>query len=150
MITDSYDLDIVEEAFDVTIKIDLTFKTLVNANARCFKCKGYEYYDYHCPSESQHVRTVSSDDVDDLKVIDDAHISPKTASIIEDITADFGTFIFDEAHMSSDSTSDDVNEIVESKIHALPSKSIEFSCAEYNFMVNPIESYSSESLESLP
>jgi len=75
---------------------------------------------------------VPSDDVDDSKVVDDAHIFPKTASIIEDITVGFGTLNFYEAHVSSDSTSDDVNEIVESKIPTLPSKSIKFSCAEYN------------------
>ena len=34
MITGSYDLDTVEEAFDVTLKIDLTFKTLVNAKVQ--------------------------------------------------------------------------------------------------------------------
>ena len=51
--------------------------------------------------------------------------------------------------MSSDSTSDDVNEIIEFKIPALPSKSIEFFCAEYSFMVVPTESYSSESPEFL-
>jgi len=31
MITGSYDLDTVEEAFDIALKIDLTFKRLVNA-----------------------------------------------------------------------------------------------------------------------
>ena len=34
MITDSYDLNTVEEAFDVTLKIDLTFKMLVNDKTR--------------------------------------------------------------------------------------------------------------------
>ena len=33
MITGSYDLDIVEEAFDVALKIELTFKRLINAKA---------------------------------------------------------------------------------------------------------------------
>ena len=41
MITGSYDLDTVEEAFDVALKIDLTFKRLVNAKAWCFRCEGY-------------------------------------------------------------------------------------------------------------
>ena len=49
--------------------------------------------------------------------------------------------------MSSDSTSDDVNEIVESNIPALPSTSIEFPCPEYTFMVVPTVSYFSESPE---
>jgi len=35
MITDSYDLDTVEEAFNVALKIDLTFKMVVNAKVRC-------------------------------------------------------------------------------------------------------------------
>ena len=46
MITGSYDLDTVEKAFDVVLKIDLTFKMLVNAKARCSKYEGYEHYDY--------------------------------------------------------------------------------------------------------
>ena len=49
--------------------------------------------------------------------------------------------------MSSDSTSDDVNEIVEVNIPTEPSKSIEFPCPEYTFMVVPIKSYFSESSE---
>jgi len=79
MIISSYDLDTVEKAFDVAIKIDLTFKLLVNDNARCSKCKGYGHYNYQCTSESQHIRIVPSDDVDDSKVVDDAHVPPKTA-----------------------------------------------------------------------
>ena len=46
MIIASYDLDTVEEAFDVASKLDLTFKTLVNAKAWCSKCEGYGHYDY--------------------------------------------------------------------------------------------------------
>ena len=64
MITDFYDLDTVEEAFDVALKIYLTFKTLLNDRARCSKCERYGHYNYQCPSESQHVRIVPSDDVD--------------------------------------------------------------------------------------
>ena len=41
MIIGSYDLDIVEENFDVALKIGLTFKILVNAKAWYFKCEGY-------------------------------------------------------------------------------------------------------------
>jgi len=41
MITNPYDLDAVEEAFDVALRINLPFKTLVNAKTRCSKCKGY-------------------------------------------------------------------------------------------------------------
>jgi len=46
MITGPYDLDIVEEAFDVALKLDLTFKMLVNAKTRCSKCERYGHYDY--------------------------------------------------------------------------------------------------------
>ena len=38
IITGSYDLDTVEEAFDVTLKMDLTLTRLVNTKARCSKC----------------------------------------------------------------------------------------------------------------
>ena len=46
MITGAYDLDTVEEVFDVVLKIYLTFKMLVNANTRCSKYEGYGHYDY--------------------------------------------------------------------------------------------------------
>ena len=70
MIIGSYDLDIIEEAFDVALKIDLTFKTLVHAKTWCSKCEGYRHYDYQCPSNSRHIIIVSSDDVDS-KVVKD-------------------------------------------------------------------------------
>ena len=49
--------------------------------------------------------------------------------------------------MSSDSTSGDVNEIVEPTIIVVPSKSFESPCAEYSFMIVPTHSYSTESSE---
>jgi len=64
---------------------------LVNAKALCPKCEGYEHYDYQCPSTSQQVRTVSSDDVDDSKIIEDVHVPPKTASIIKGISVSSDT-----------------------------------------------------------
>jgi len=69
MITGSYDLDTVEEVFDVALKIDLTLTRLVNTKARCSKCEGYEHFDYQCPSKSRHVSIVPSDDVDNSKVV---------------------------------------------------------------------------------
>ena len=84
MITGPYDLDTVEEAFDVALRLDLTFKTLVNAKARCSKCKRYGHYDYQCPSESQHVRIMSSDEVDVSRVIKEVHDPSRTVNIIKD------------------------------------------------------------------
>ena len=72
---------------------------------------------------------MSSYDVDDSKVIDDAHVPLKILSITEDISVSSGTLIFDKAHVSSDSISDDVDEIVEPKTPALPNKSFKFACA---------------------
>jgi len=115
MIIDSYDLDTVEEAFDVTLNIDLTFKRLVNVKSACFKCEGYEHYDYQCPSNSRRVSIISNDDVDDSKVVEDVHVPSKTTSIIEDISIGFDTPIFDEDHASYKGTSV-VDEIVESGI----------------------------------
>jgi len=119
MIIGPYDLDTVEEAFYVALRLDLAFKTLVNAKARCSKCEGYEHYDYQCPSESQHVRIVSSDEVDVSKVIEEVHVPSNIVSIIEDTAVDADTLVIDEIHMS-DSVSDDVNEIVEHTILHLP------------------------------
>jgi len=91
MITGPYDLDTVEEAFGVVLRLDLTFKTLVNAKAMYSKCEGYGHYNYQCPSKSQHVRTMPIDDVDDSNVVEDVQVPPKTISIIEDIAVGFDT-----------------------------------------------------------
>ena len=37
MISDSYNLDTIEETFDVALEIDMTLTTLVNAKARCLR-----------------------------------------------------------------------------------------------------------------
>jgi len=100
MIAGPYDLDTVEEAFDVALRLDLTFKMLVNAKAKCSKCEGYRHYDYQCPSECQHVRIVSSDEVDVSKVIEKVHVPCKTVSIIEDTAVGADTPVIDEVHMS--------------------------------------------------
>jgi len=149
MITSPYDLDTVEEAFDVALRLDLIFKTLVNAKARCYKCKGYVHYDYQCPSESQHVRTVSTAEVDDSKVVKDVQVPPKTVNIIEDIAVDSDTPIINEILMSSDNANDDVNEIVEPNTPAVPCQPFESPYAEYSFMVVPIDSSFRKSPEFL-
>jgi len=59
---------------------------LVNVKAQCFKCEGHGHYDYQCPSESHHVRTVPSVDIDNSKVAEDVHILSKVASIIGHIS----------------------------------------------------------------
>jgi len=100
MITSSYDLDTVEEAFDIALKIDLTLTRLVNTKARCSKCERYGHYDYQCPSKSQPVSIVLSDDVDDSKVIEDVHVPSKITSIIEDVSVGSDTLIIDEYHAS--------------------------------------------------
>jgi len=47
-------------------------------------------------------------------------------SIVEDTLVNLSTSIIDEVYVSSDSTSNDVNEIVGSNIPVVPSKSFEF------------------------
>jgi len=104
--------------------LDLTFKTLVNAKVRRSKCERYVHYDYQCRSESQHVRIVSSDEVDVSRVIKEVHVPSNTVSIIEDTAVGADTLVIDKIHMS-DSASDDVNEIVEPTILHLPLAYIE-------------------------
>jgi len=111
MITSSYDLDTVEKAFDVALKINLTFKTLANVKARCFKCERYEHYDYQCPLESRHVRIVSND-VDDSKIVENIHIPSKAASIMKDISVSSDTLIIEEGHDCYESSSEVVDAII--------------------------------------
>jgi len=63
---------------------------------------------------------VPSDNIDDSKVVEDVNILPEITSIIEDTLVDSGTSINDEIHVSFDSTSDEVDEIVESNISTVP------------------------------
>ena len=92
----------------------MTFKKFVFAKVRCYKCEKYGHYDYQCSSKSQHVSIVSSDDVDDSKVVEDVHIPSKTSNIIEDISVGSNTPILDEGHVSYKGTSEVVDAIVES------------------------------------
>jgi len=69
--------------------------------------------------------------------VEDVHVPPETASIIQDISVCSDTSIIDEVCMSSDSTIDDGDGIVEANIPTVPSKSFEFSSAKYSFMVVP-------------
>jgi len=111
--TGFYDLDIIEEAFDVAVTIDLTFKKLVFVKARCSKCEGYWHYDYQCPSNSWHVSIVLSDDVAESKVVEDVLVPFETTSIIEDISVGSDTPILDESHASYGGTSEIEDVIVE-------------------------------------
>ena len=88
-----------------------------------------------------------SDNVYDLRVVENVNILPEITSIVEDALVDSGTSIMNEINVSFDSTSNDVDEIVESNISTEPSKSFEFPCADYEFMVFPAELFSSESSE---
>jgi len=66
---------------------------------------------------------VLSDNVDYSKVDENVNILSKITSIVENILVDSGTSIIDEIQVSSDSTSNNVDEIVESNIPTMPSKS---------------------------
>jgi len=109
-----YDLDTVEETFDIALKIDLTFKRLVFVKACCSKCEGYRHYDYQCPSKSQHVSIVSSNDFDKSKVVEDVPVPSETTSIIENILVRSDTLIINEGHASHEGTSEIMDMIVRS------------------------------------
>jgi len=94
-------LDNVEEVFDVALKINLTFKRLVNARIQCSKCEGYGHYNYQCPSNSRRVRIMPNNNVDDSKVVDDVNILPEITSIVENTLVNSGTLIINEIHVSS-------------------------------------------------
>ena len=52
------------------------------------------------PSKSRHVNIVSSDDVDDSKVVEYVHVLSKTISIVEDISVGSDILILEEGHAS--------------------------------------------------
>ena len=67
-----------------------------------------------------------SDNVDDSKVVEDVNILSEIISIVENTLIDSDTSIIDKVHVFSNSTSDDVDEIVEFNMPTVPSKSFEF------------------------
>ena len=131
------------------MKVRLDFRNTSQCQGPSSKCKGYGHYEYQCFSECQHVRTMSSNDVDDSKVIENIHVTPKTVSIIEDIAVDFDKLIINETYMSSDSVSNDVNVKFEPNTTIVPSKLVEFPHAEYSFMIIPTDSFFRKSPEFL-
>jgi len=62
--------------------------------------------------KSRHVSIVSNNDIDDLKVVEDVHITSKTTSIIEDISVAFDILILDEGYTSYEGTSEVVDVII--------------------------------------
>ena len=71
-----------------------------SAKTRCSKCEEYGHYNCQCPSESQHVRIVSSNEVDVLSVIEEVHVPFNIVSIIEDTAVGADTLVIDEIHIS--------------------------------------------------
>ena len=55
---------------------------------------------------ARHVSIVSSDDVDNSKIIEDVHVLSKTTSTIEDISVSSDTRILDEDHASYEGISE--------------------------------------------
>jgi len=92
---------------------------------------------------------VTSDNIDESKVVEDVNILLEITSIVRDTLVDSSTPIIDEVHVSSDSTGDDGNEIVESNIPTVTSKSFEFPSVDYGFIIAHAELTSSESSEFL-
>jgi len=102
----------VKDAF--ALKIDLTIKGKVSAKAReqCYKCKGYDHYDYQCPSGEQcskcdeygRVFTSALWRVDMLILylgndVDDVRVPSEISSIVEEPLVNPGARIIDESHV---------------------------------------------------
>ena len=90
-----------------------------------------------------------SDNIDSSKVVEDVNLLPEIISIVKNILVNFGTPIIDEVHVSPDSISVDVDEIVETNIPTVPSQSFESPCVKPSFMFIPINSSFTESPEFL-
>jgi len=67
MLTSSYYVDSVKDAFHLALEIELSFKGIFIFKAReyCSMCEEYGHYDCQCPSKRQQVYIVPTDDVDE-------------------------------------------------------------------------------------
>ena len=59
---------------------------------------------------------MSSDDVDDSRIVDDVYVPSEITSVVFDTLVDSSTLILDEVHASSEGTSDVVDVLVEFSI----------------------------------
>ena len=91
-----------------------------------------------------------SDIIDDSKVVEKVNILHEITSIVEDALIDSTTPIIDEVYVFSDSTSDDVDEIVVSNILAEPSMLFKFPCTDYGFIIIPLSYFLMSHLSLLP
>ena len=78
-VTISYHVDSIEEAFHLAFELKLSFNRIFIFKAReqCSKYEGYRQYNYQYPSNNRHVNIVSSDDVDDSRVVEKSMLLPK-------------------------------------------------------------------------
>jgi len=58
------------------------------------------------PLEESSVNIVPSDDVDDLRVVEDVYVPSEITSVFEDTVVDSSTLSLDEIHISFEGTSD--------------------------------------------
>jgi len=115
MLTISYHVDSIEEAFHLALELELSFRGIFISKAKehCSKCEGYKHY-YQYPSNSRHVNIVPSDNVDDSRVVENVYVLSQITSIIEKTLVNFSILILDEVHVSSEGTIDVTNVLVES------------------------------------
>ena len=118
MLTSSYHVNSIEEAFHLALVLELSFKriSIFRAREQCFKCEGHRHYDYHCPLKSRHVNIVSSNGVDDSRVVEDVYVPFEIISVVEDTLVNSSTPIIDEVHVSSEGTSDVEDALMKSNI----------------------------------
>ena len=83
-------------------------------STKCSKCEKFEHYDYRCPSKSQHTDNVQIDDIDNSRIVKDAHIPSKVTSDVDDLIKS-RTPILDEIHVHEEIISDIQDALVESR-----------------------------------
>ena len=108
MLTSSYHVDSIEEAFHLALELELSFRGIFISKAKehCSKCQ--------CPWKSRHVDIMPSDNVDHSRVGENVCVPSEITSIFEKTLVNFSTPILDEVQVSSEGTIDVADVLVES------------------------------------
>ena len=72
---------------------------------KCSKCGEFEYYDYQCPSKSQHIVNLQIDDIVNSRIVEDVYVPPEVTSDVHKIVKTI-TLTLDETHVHEENIGD--------------------------------------------
>lgn len=90
MFTISCHVNSVEGIFDLALELKLSFKgiSISKVMMQCPRYSGYGDYDYQCSLKGQYIVIVSTDNVGDLRVVENAYVREESTSDAKDTLVD--------------------------------------------------------------